>query len=144
MAKQETNIFKLSLVALSELGSRIFRINTGSAWAGNKIIKLPASHKTWPGAIVILDPRRFSTGTPPGYSDGTGWTPIVITPEMVGEQIAVFTAVETKTRIGKKATDDQQNFINQIIQTGGIAGVARSPEEAVQIVRGFKTKHGIE
>jgi hypothetical protein len=143
MAKQETNIFKLSLVALSKLGTRLFRINTGRAWAGNKITKLPANHKTWPGAIIIHDPRPFSTGTPKGYSDGTGWTPIVITPQMIGERIAVFTAVEAKTPTGR-ATSEQNNFIDQVEQAGGIAGIARSPEEAVQIVQDFKNKHGIE
>lgn len=143
MAKQETNIFKLSLVALSKLGTRLFRINTGRAWTGNKITKLPANHKTWPGAIIIHDPRRFTTGTPAGYSDGTGWTPIAVTPQMVGEQIAVFTAGEAKAPNGR-ASAEQLNFIDQVIKAGGIAGIFRSPEEAVQIVQDFRNKHGIE
>jgi hypothetical protein len=143
MAKQETNIFKLSLVALSKLGTRMFRINTGRAWTGNKITKLPANHGLYPGAIIIHDPRPFSTGTPKGYSDGTGWTPVVITQQMVGEQIAVFTAGEAKAPNGR-ATSEQINFIDQVIKAGGIAGVFRSPEEAVQIVQDFKNKHGVE
>ena len=136
MAKEENNIFKRIRMAVSAIGTRLIRINTGTAWTGNKIIKLKKTHRTWPGAVVIIDPRRFSTGTPPGYSDGTGWTPVVITQEMVGKTVAVFTAIEVKTAKGR-ATPDQINFIKQVKDCGGIAGVARCEEDAIGIIKGF-------
>ena len=70
----------------------------------------------------------------PGGSDLIGWTPLVITPDMVGRTVAVFTAVEVKTPTGKP-TQHQLNFIAQVLKAGGFAGIARSPGEAVAITR---------
>ncbi len=70
----------------------------------------------------------------PGGSDLIGWTPVKITPDMVGKKIAVFTAIEVKTPTGR-ATDDQINFLHRLAQDGGIGGIARSPEEAVGIIQ---------
>ena len=131
-----------SLMAVSKLGTRLFRINTGRAWTGNKITKFPKTHPQWPGAVLIHDPRPFSTGTPPGYADGTGWTPVVVSAEMVGQTLAVFTAVETKTPTGR-ASAEQINFIDQVKKAGGIAGIARSPEDAVKIVDDFRQMRGL-
>jgi len=68
-----------------------------------------------------------------GSSDLIGWTSIEITPEMVGKKVAVFTAVEVKTPTGR-ATAEQTNFISRVREAGGIAGIARSPEEARNII----------
>ena len=64
----------------------------------------------------------------PGGSDLIGFTP--------RNGIAVFTAIEVKTQTGKISAQ-QQNFIDVIRRAGGIAGVARSPEEAKRLIRGF-------
>lgn len=76
-------------------------------------------------------PIRYGLGV--GSSDLIGWTPIVVTPDMVGRQIAVFTAVEVKAERGRP-TDAQINFIEQVLKAGGFAGIARSPRDAVEIV----------
>jgi len=131
MAKQENNIFKNIRLAVSAIGVRLFRINTGRAWTGNKITKLPD------GSIRIYDPRPFSTGTPKGYADGTGWYSVVITPDMIGQTRAIFVAIEAKTPTGR-VSKEQQNFIDQVLKAGGIAGVARSPEDAVDIINRLK------
>jgi hypothetical protein len=85
-----------------------------------------------------MDPK---TGRPvqygvcnPGGSDLIGWTPVCITPDMVGKTVAVFTAVEVKTPTGKP-TEHQLNFITQVLRAGGFAGIARSPGDAVAITR---------
>ncbi len=70
----------------------------------------------------------------PGGSDLIGWTPVQITPDMVGKTVAVFTAVEVKTPNGKP-TEHQLNFITQVLRAGGFAGIARSPGDAVAITR---------
>ncbi len=87
---------------------------------------------------AYMDPK---TGRPiqygvcnPGGSDLIGWTPVVVTPDMVGKTVAVFTAVEVKTPTGK-ATQHQLNFIAQVLKAGGFAGIARSPGDAVAITR---------
>ena len=114
MAKQENNIFNRIRVAVSEtFGTRLFRNHTG----------------------MIKDERgqvhRF--GLCKGSSDGIGFTPVTITPEMVGKKVAVFTAIEAKTLTGT-ATKEQKNFILIVKNLGGFAGVARSDEEANQLI----------
>lgn len=71
-----------------------------------------------------------------GSSDLIGWTPVVVTPEMVGSKIAVFTAVEVKlNKHGKyRATDDQKHFISAVKANGGYAGVADCEKDLEEII----------
>lgn len=73
----------------------------------------------------------------PGGSDLIGWTPVVVTPDMVGKTLAVFTAVENKTANGR-VTEHQLNFIAQVLRGGGFAGIARSPGDAVAITQQYR------
>ena len=68
-----------------------------------------------------------------GPSDLIGWRTITITPDMVGSQIAVFAAIEVKDKA--RATPEQKQFIKQVQQAGGLAGVAHSAEEARRILQ---------
>lgn len=70
----------------------------------------------------------------PGGSDLIGWTPVLVTPDMVGQTLAVFTAVEVKAPSGRP-TEHQLNFIAQVLKAGGLAGIARSAADAVAILR---------
>lgn len=76
--------------------------------------------------------RPIRYGLCVGSSDLIGWTPVTITPDMVGRTLAVFTAVEVKAPHGRP-TEPQLNFIAQVTKAGGFAGIARSPGEAVAI-----------
>jgi hypothetical protein len=67
-----------------------------------------------------------------GSSDLIGWRSTTITPEMVGQQLAVFTAIEVKDR--GTPTPEQLHFIAQVQAAGGLAGVARSVDEAKAIL----------
>jgi hypothetical protein len=67
-----------------------------------------------------------------GTSDWIGWRSLVITPEMVGQRIAVFAAVETKDLA--KASAAQERFIANVQAAGGIAGVAHNVDEARAIL----------
>lgn len=71
----------------------------------------------------------------PGGSDLLGWLPVVITADMVGRTVAVFTAIEVKAPRGR-ATDAQVNFIAAVIAAGGRAGIARSTDDLRAIVKG--------
>lgn len=93
---------------------RLFRNNTGTAFQGQKV--------TVNGRLMISEPRQIEFGLCVGSSDLIGWTEIVVTPEMVGQKIAVFTAVEVKKN-GKKPTEKQINFINHVNGAGGIGRV---------------------
>lgn len=75
---------------------------------------------------------RYGVGNP-GGSDLIGWTPVLITHEMVGGMLGVFTAIEVKTPRGRP-TEAQLNFIRQVQLGGGIAGIARSTEDALALL----------
>ena len=77
-------------------------------------------------------PVRF--GLCKGSSDLIGLRSITIGPEHVGQTLAVFAAVEVKTPTGR-TTPDQRAFIDAVAGMGGLAGVARSVEDAAQILR---------
>lgn len=109
MASEETNISKECQKTASKLGSRLFRNNRGM-------------FKTLDGL------RKVRAGLEvPGSSDLIGWTQVEITPDMVGEKVAIFTAFEVKTGQGA-ASEDQARFIDNILNCGGIAGIVRSSE----------------
>lgn len=125
MAK-ESDVTNPILKAASKLGARLFRQNTGRGWVGETVRKTA-------DAITLKDPRPLHAGLCVGSSDVIGWTPVVITPEMVGARVAVFTALEVKTgRV--PTTQEQRDFIAAVLNAGGIAGVVRSTEEAVGLI----------
>ncbi|MNC58682.1 hypothetical protein D3C75_1084300 [compost metagenome] len=72
-----------------------------------------------------------------GASDLPGWTTVEVTPEMVGQRIAVFTAIETKASDGGNKRDGQVNFCDQVIAAGGI-----SKEAAIAIVENWLKRTG--
>ena len=75
-----------------------------------------------------------------GASDLIGWTPVRITPDMVGQTIPVLTAIETKRSKGGRITEDQRHFVEQVIQAGGIAGIANSVESAKGILDHWRSR----
>lgn len=106
-----------------------FRANVGRAWASNDITTMAD------GTMILRSPRPFSTGLPTGFADVFGMTPVVVTPDMVGKTIAVFTAIECKSARGK-SRDAQERFIAAVVAAGGRAGFARSVDDAKAIVKG--------
>ncbi len=77
--------------------------------------------------------------TPPGGggSDLIGWVSKVITPNMVGQRVAIFTAIEVKSETGRtdpKRLAAQEHFIQVVADAGGLAGFARSKEDAWDII----------
>lgn len=111
---KEKNIQTEILISCSAGNSRLFR---------NQV-----------GMYELADGRWLASGIgDKGGSDLIGWTKTVITPDMVGQSVAVFTALEIK-QPGKKPKPEQVNFIAQVKLAGGIAGVATSTEEAKQLL----------
>jgi hypothetical protein len=84
------------------------------------------------GALKDQRGQLVRYGLCPGSSDLIGFRTITITPDMVGQRLAVFAAVEVKDR--GRATAQQDAFINLIQQAGGLAGVARSVADARAIL----------
>ena len=84
----------------------------------------------------LPDPRtgRLVTfGLARGSADLIGWRTVMITPDMVGQQLAVFTSIEVKTPAGR-VSPQQQAWLGVVQGAGGMAGIARSVEDAVRIV----------
>lgn len=71
----------------------------------------------------------------PGGSDLLGWVTVIVTEEMVGMKLAVFTSIEVKRR-GEHPTPEQLDWLAMVTDAGGRAGVAHSPEEAQEIIDG--------
>jgi hypothetical protein len=69
--------------------------------------------------------RPVTFGLAKGSADLIGWTTRTITPEMVGQQVAVFTSIEVKSATGRLGPEQQQ-WLEAVQAAGGIAGVARS------------------
>ncbi len=85
---------------------------------------------------ALPDPRtgRLVTfGLARGSADLIGWRTITVTPEMVGQRIAVFTSLEVKTATGR-LSPAQTHWLHAVRTAGGIAGVARSVPDALRIV----------
>ena len=75
---------------------------------------------------------QFGVGSP-GGSDLIGYRRVRVTEEMVGQEIAQFAAVEVKTPKGR-GKDEQKRFVDHIVSAGGVAGIARSVDEAQSIL----------
>ena len=89
---------------------RLFRINAGSGWQGRIINKRA-------GFLMLADPRALHAA-PRGWPDICGWQTIEITPEMVGQEIAVFIGIEVKAT--GKLSEDQKRFRDLLERMGGI------------------------
>lgn len=91
---------------LSTLGSRLFRVNTGTAWLSNLG---PRGVKQTPAGLIMKQPRSVPLGfgdisnkSVTGTLDLQGYTMVVVTPEMVGQTVAVYTCVDAKRAKGGK------------------------------------------
>ena len=100
----------------------LFRNNCGTAWTGD-VTTLKD------GSVLIRNPRILHAGLCAGSSDLIGWRSLTITPEMVGQTVAVFAALEVKSKTGR-ATAGQKNFCQRVTEAGGFAGIVKSPDEA--------------
>ena len=109
----EMNRLRAIMLGLSTPGVRLFRNNCG--------------------ALKDADGRLIRYGVAnPGGSDLIGWKSVTVTPEMVGQKLAIFLAIEVKGE-RTRVTDQQRNFIERVRLDGGLAGVARSVEDALAI-----------
>jgi hypothetical protein len=68
-----------------------------------------------------------------GSSDLIGLRSLEITPEMVGQRLAQFVALEVKTASGV-VSPEQRAFLRFVQELGGVAAVYRSVEEAEQLL----------
>jgi hypothetical protein len=109
MQMSEQRIQQEIRLAISKGDCRVFRNNTGTLRDANG--------------------RPVQFGLCKGSADLIGWRTVTITPEMVGQRIAVFTSIEVKTPTGR-VQPEQKQWLEAVQAAGGIAGIARSVEDA--------------
>lgn len=132
---KESELLKQIQLAFTTIGARLFRNNTGSTWVGKStVFKKPSVVSVGPGDVVVRNARPFRAGLCVGSSDLIGWTTIIITEDMVGTRVAIFTAIEGKTGTGR-ATKEQTHFLNAVRISGGFSGVVRSRDEAIELIK---------
>jgi hypothetical protein len=109
----ETTIVQSIRLACSNDDVRLFRNNTGMLQDRN-------------GTYV-----RY--GLCPGSADLIGWKSVTITHDMVGKQFARFVSIEVKSK-NAPLRPEQLAWKMAVQGAGGIAGVARSSQEAKEIL----------
>lgn len=87
------------------------------------------------GTRVLLHPREVRVGFD-GQPDLGGWTTMTITPDMVGQTIAIAVQIEVKRPKKNKRSEEQVQFIDFAKGVGVRAGFARSVDEARKIIDG--------
>lgn len=134
-----SKIISTNFTPLTNIGSRIFRNNVGLGWSGKVKHKALTAMQIYlqPGDVVLSHARPVRYGLCEGSSDKIGWTQVVITEEMVGKKIAVFTAIEEKSRKGS-ASQIQKNFIKTVLSCGGIAVLAKSLDDLKAAIDSYK------
>lgn len=76
------------------------------------------------GKVRTPDGRFFQTGVPKGFPDLFGFRK--------SDAKAVF--IEVKTKSGR-VSPEQKHFLEQMQKTGAIAGVCRSVEDALNLIK---------
>ena len=111
--------------------TRLWRNNVGTGWAGQatkvtggNLRAIAAGLR--PGDVVIRQGRPLHAGLCVGSSDLIGYRQV--------NGIAQFVALEVKSATGR-ATKEQTQFIDHIQAAGGLAGIARSVEDAAAILQ---------
>lgn len=125
------------LLRANQWGCRLYKNNSGVAYTAND------------------RPVFFGLGNEGKKSDGdirtpddVGWTRVTITPEMVGKQVAVFTAIDSKKAgftvksvYNPKTREYGQNKFFEIVKkAGGIAGFASCASQVDDILNEFNAR----
>jgi hypothetical protein len=123
---------------LSRGNVRLFRCNNGVGWAGPSTRVTPGNLPTVraslrPGDVVVRSSRPLHAGLAVGSGDLIGWRSTVITGQHVGQTLAVFASLEVKTPRGR-LRPEQAAWAETVVRHGGIAGTARSEEDAAGLL----------
>ena len=110
---------------------RLWRNNVGTGWAGQATKVTTGNRQAIAaglrsGDVVIRQGRPLHAGLCVGSSDLIGYR--------VVDRVAQFVALEVKSAIGRP-TAQQVQFLDHINAVGGLAGIARSVDDAAAILR---------
>jgi hypothetical protein len=108
--------------------ARLLRNNRGHGWVGELV------HKD-EGVVILRRARPIEFGLCNGAGDLIGWSSRLITPDMVGQTIGVFTSGEVK--FGKRRpSEDQEKWHANVVAAGGYSGVLRCEQDAIDLAWG--------
>lgn len=113
---KESQLQSLILLALSNAGCKVWRCETAGAWVGRSIHRIGDT-------VTLADARMIHAGLTKGGADIIG-----ISPD------GRFLAVEVKTDTGR-IRPEQAVFLKVVQEAGGISGVARSVEQALDLIK---------
>jgi len=131
----EHEIQQRILLSLGNGDTRLWRNNVALGWVGQaQQIRQPCTVQLRPGDVVIRNGRPLHAGLCTGSSDLIGLHRIVVTPDMVGRPVALFTAIEVKGPRGR-ASPEQLAFVDTVRRMGGIADITRSVDHAQSILK---------
>lgn len=85
------------------------------------------------GRAQLKDGRVIKYGLAVSSPDLIGWHTITITSEMVGKDVAIFIGAEVKIP-RKRATPEQQMFLDLLKSSGAISGVVCSEGDFKKLV----------
>lgn len=94
-----------------------------------------AMHRTRDGKILLDHGSPIRYGLFPGSGDMIGYKTVTITPEMVGQKIAIFQSIEIKTK-GDRLRGDQRNWNRALLRDGAIAEVWRDTGKTIEVMTG--------
>ena len=112
-------------LATSSAGCTLLRNNSGAQTIKGRLVRWGLGNRS----------KEFNAQTK--SSDLIGWTPVVITQDMVGKTVAVFTAMEVKpvgfiikTQYNEGTREwAQENFCQTVRDAGGFAGFVTSGDD---------------
>jgi hypothetical protein len=124
----ESTLQKEILLLASKLGHRLFRCNTAQGWVGQSFrFSKKMKVEVYPGDVLIRKARPLHAGLVEGGSDLIGWHGTT----------GKFIAIETKEPGGhteKERLIKQNNFIDAVNGSNGIAKMVSSTEEVVKLL----------
>lgn len=131
----ESNLVQRILRQFSVGDVRLFRRNAGMGWAG-KAERYTTTRTVVirPEDVVIRNARPLHAGDE-GMADIDGCISVVITPEMVGQRVAVAVYVEAKAPRGM-VRPTQYAFIQLMQRMGARAGICRSEDDVRKVLTG--------
>lgn len=100
-----------------------FRLDAGAGYVGGKVYTAKQSGivNVKKGDLVVINPSRISYGIE-GAGDRIGWTSKIVTEDMVGEKVAIFTSIEDKSATDRVGLGQLIWLLNVRI-AGGIAKI---------------------
>lgn len=125
--KSESEIQQLIQLEAAKHGCILLRNNSGAFEDAN-------------GRLVRFGLGNTSKYIPFRSSDLIGWTTVTIDMSHIGQTLAVFTAIEVKKEDWKPSTkcereEGQMKFINWVLTKGGIAGMVKSVDDFIKVLR---------